>query len=66
MSGDPFGLVPIIPSPCVDICTMDDATGWCEGCARTLDEIARWGSTSKADRDTVMAQLPARLAEMKR
>lgn len=59
-----FELVPIVPSPCVDICTMDDTTGWCEGCGRTLDEIARWGGTSKADRDAVMAQLPGRLKAM--
>lgn len=62
---DPFEIVPVIPSPCVDICVMDDATDWCQGCGRTLDEIARWGSTSKADRDAVMVQLPARLAGMK-
>jgi len=59
-----FDLVPVIPSPCVDICLMDDATGWCEGCGRTLDEIARWGSTDKADRDAVMAELPGRLAQL--
>ena len=23
---------------------MDAATGWCEGCYRTLEEIAAWGS----------------------
>jgi predicted Fe-S protein YdhL (DUF1289 family) len=60
-----FEIVPVIPSPCIDICVMDDATGWCEGCGRTLDEIARWGTTSKADRDEVMVQLPARLAAMR-
>jgi predicted Fe-S protein YdhL (DUF1289 family) len=61
---DPFDIVPVIPSPCVDICVMDDTTGWCQGCGRTLDEIARWGSTSNADRDAVMAELPARMAKM--
>ena len=30
------------PSPCVSVCTIDDATGWCLGCARTLDEIRDW------------------------
>jgi predicted Fe-S protein YdhL (DUF1289 family) len=51
-----------VRSPCTNICRIDDATGWCVGCGRTLDEIARWGATSDADRDRVMAQLPARLA----
>ena len=27
---------------------MDEATGGCEGCWRTLDEIAGWGSASEA------------------
>jgi len=40
---------------------MDDATGWCVGCGRTLDEIGRWGGTSDEDRDAVMAQLPNRM-----
>jgi predicted Fe-S protein YdhL (DUF1289 family) len=31
-----------VPSPCVSICRMNDATGLCEGCLRTLDEIAAW------------------------
>ena len=31
-----------VPSPCVSICRMDAATGLCEGCCRTLDEIAAW------------------------
>ena len=29
-----------VPSPCIAVCRMDAATGWCEGCLRTLDEIA--------------------------
>jgi uncharacterized protein len=40
---------------------MDPQRGLCLGCARTLDEIARWGSMSDAERDRVLAQLPARL-----
>ena len=31
-----------VPSPCVSICRMNDATGLCEGCLRTIDEIAAW------------------------
>lgn len=53
--------VPIIESPCIGLCSIDPATGWCLGCARTLDEITRWGSTSQADRDAVMAALPGRM-----
>lgn len=31
-----------VPSPCVGVCRMDESTGLCAGCARTLDEIAGW------------------------
>jgi len=33
-----------VPSPCISICRMDASTGWCEGCFRTLDEIASWAT----------------------
>ena len=58
--------VPIIESPCISLCVMDEATGWCIGCGRTLDEIARWGETDQADRDAVAAQLEARLEQLQR
>jgi predicted Fe-S protein YdhL (DUF1289 family) len=32
-----------LPSPCVSVCRMDKASGLCEGCCRTIDEIAAWG-----------------------
>ena len=56
--------VPVIESPCTGLCTIDSATGWCLGCGRTLDEIARWGETDQPDRDAVTAGLPARLAAL--
>ncbi|AXL52544.1 hypothetical protein DSC91_005610 [Paraburkholderia caffeinilytica] len=33
---------PAVPSPCISVCRMDASTGWCEGCLRTIDEIASW------------------------
>ena len=38
-----------VPSPCISVCRMSAATGWCEGCFRTRDEIAAW---SRADDDS--------------
>jgi len=52
-----------LPSPCLSICNIDERTGWCEGCARTLDEIARWGSASNAERLQIWHQLLARQAQ---
>jgi predicted Fe-S protein YdhL (DUF1289 family) len=48
------------PSPCINICRMDAATGWCEGCLRTLDEIATWGSLPDEDKRAVWQQLRLR------
>jgi hypothetical protein len=31
-----------VPSPCISVCKMDPTTQLCEGCLRTLDEIADW------------------------
>lgn len=53
-----------VPSPCVDICRMDDVSGLCEGCARTLDEIAGWSQLGAAGKRRVIAQLPARRAAL--
>ena len=42
---------------------MNEATGWCRGCYRTLDEIARWGTMSDEERAAVLGVLPARRAD---
>ena len=28
----------------MSVCQMNDASGWCSGCLRTLEEIAAWGN----------------------
>ena len=48
-----------IVSPCVNICTIG-TDRLCQGCRRSRDEIARWTSMTAAERDLVMAELPAR------
>ncbi|MGJ3701820.1 MULTISPECIES: DUF1289 domain-containing protein [Variovorax] len=30
------------PSPCTSVCRMDRLSGFCEGCLRTIPEIAGW------------------------
>ena len=49
-----------IKSPCILICTMDAETGFCLGCARTLDEITRWSRMSAEEQITVLSLLPDR------
>jgi predicted Fe-S protein YdhL (DUF1289 family) len=42
---------------------MDDLTGFCLGCHRTMDEISQWFDMSQAERDNVSAELAKREAE---
>ncbi len=53
-----------ITSPCINVCRMHEATGWCEGCARSLQEIAAWGSLDEATRQRVWQLLPARQEQL--
>ncbi|MEO7031130.1 MAG: DUF1289 domain-containing protein [Herbaspirillum sp.] len=41
-------------SPCCSVCQMDVISGWCLGCWRSLDEIARWGSADAAYQRAVL------------
>jgi uncharacterized protein len=49
-----------VPSPCVSICVIDEPTGLCAGCYRTLGEIAGWIDLSAAERRAVVANLALR------
>jgi predicted Fe-S protein YdhL (DUF1289 family) len=53
----------MIQSPCTKLCTIDPRTQLCLGCGRTLGEVASWSTFSDAWRASVMAELPARMAE---
>ena len=53
-----------VPSPCIDVCQLERASGWCLGCGRTGDEIAAWPRLDDAARDRMTARLPARLAAL--
>jgi predicted Fe-S protein YdhL (DUF1289 family) len=47
-------------TPCVKVCTLDAHQGFCLGCGRTIDEIARWASMNVAERTRVMNELSER------
>lgn len=50
-----------ISTPCIGICILDEAAGFCLGCGRTRDEIAGWRAMSEETRRAVMTTLSARL-----
>jgi predicted Fe-S protein YdhL (DUF1289 family) len=49
-----------VASPCIDVCRMDAASGYCEGCRRSLDEIACWSVYTAVEKRAVLRLLPAR------
>ena len=54
-----------IDSPCQLVCSMDRESGHCFGCGRTSDEIAYWTLKTKAERDDILALLPARMPPLR-
>ena len=51
-----------VASPCINVCRMDPRSGYCEGCLRTIDEIACWSGYSDEEKLAVLAKLPRRKA----
>ncbi|MEO6596429.1 MAG: DUF1289 domain-containing protein [Planctomycetota bacterium] len=47
-------------SPCIRVCVLDEARSHCLGCARSVDEIARWWGMADDEKRAVLAALPAR------
>jgi len=39
-----------VSSPCINVCALDAGKRFCQGCFRTLDEIAAWSAASNAER----------------
>lgn len=56
------GPVPGVPSPCISVCEMDEATSSCKGCFRTLAEISQWGRMADADKLVLWQLIEARQA----
>jgi predicted Fe-S protein YdhL (DUF1289 family) len=47
-------------SPCIAVCVLDPATGYCRGCFRTIAEISHWVLLAGAEKRRILAALPAR------
>ena len=52
-----------MPSPCISVCRIDDASGLCVGCLRTLDEIAAWSTLDDAGKRAVWQAIAHRRAD---
>lgn len=47
-------------SPCIAVCVLDPATGYCRGCFRTIAEISAWVSLEPEEKRRILAALPQR------
>ncbi|OWW21429.1 DUF1289 domain-containing protein [Noviherbaspirillum denitrificans] len=57
---DPAGDSGNAPSPCISLCKMDQRTGLCEGCFRTIEEIAQWSTASEERKRQVWVEIRRR------
>lgn len=51
-----------LASPCINICRMNARTGLCEGCFRSLDEIAGWSRMGESGQRRVLDLVARRRA----
>ena len=54
----------MVESPCIDVCTMDEATGLCQGCWRNIEEIAAWAMASDETKRLILAAVAQRRARL--
>lgn len=56
--------MPPVASPCISVCRMDPQTQLCEGCARTIDEIASWSRYTDAEKNAVWQRIAERRSQV--
>lgn len=44
-------------SPCVSVCTIHEDIDVCQGCLRTIEEIARWGMSTPVQQRAIWQRL---------
>ncbi|WP_088348366.1 MULTISPECIES: DUF1289 domain-containing protein [Rhodomicrobium] len=54
-----------VPTPCINVCKIDEPSGFCLGCARSKDEIGAWQNAGADYKRAVWAMLPPRRAGLR-
>jgi len=49
-----------VQSPCIGVCSIDETSGYCQGCYRTVEEIKGWWDMSAPEQDKLVADLEQR------
>lgn len=50
-------------SPCIGICRIDDFSGMCEGCGRTMEEISGWPSATDTEKQNTLDTVAERRSD---
>ena len=53
-----------VKSPCIDVCEFDNRTGYCLGCARTLEEARTWDRLTDHRRHAILNDRARREAKL--
>jgi len=51
-----------VPSPCISVCQIDDATDCCIGCLRSIDEIRDWPIMTAEEKAATLGRIARRKA----
>ena len=51
-----------VQSPCIGVCAVDDVSGFCQGCFRTLTEIQDWWDLDESKKKVVVEEASQREA----
>jgi uncharacterized protein len=51
---------PVVESPCINVCQMNESTGFCYGCYRSIEEIQGWWDLNFEQKSDVIKQTWAR------
>lgn len=49
-----------VKSPCIGVCAVDEVSGLCQGCYRTIDEIKGWWDMAQEDQKKLLTTLEER------
>ena len=49
-----------VESPCISVCAMDEDTGFCIGCYRTLEEIRGWWDFENVEKQVILEAVKQR------
>ena len=53
-----------VQSPCISVCTINEDTGLCVGCFRTIEEIEQWWDLAPAKQREIVEKASAREANL--